>query len=385
MKIYIVSRGYPTQKDPQWGCFERDQAMALRKLGHEIIMISVDRRLRFNSKRIIYNYDNVHVYDYKTILPGKLLSVISAELYVNYLSNKMLHLFNLTIKKHGFPDIIYVHFQSNMALMKKVKEKYEIPIVGMEHWSAINKIPLPNFVYQCGKIAYRNVDVLLSVSNSLNRRIKQIWDKDSLVIHNMVGEEFFNQNVNRNKKGNKIVFVSTGSLIKRKGYDVLIKALNIINSQLSNWELNIIGEGSERGTLQKMINTNQLNDKIKLVGKKNKMEIISYLHNSDVFLFPSRMENFSVAVLEALSAGLPVIATICGGIRECINETNGLLVPVEDVDALAYAILNISNNINHYSRDYIAENCKMQYAPDIIAQKLTTIFNDVMTNHNKKI
>lgn len=46
MKIFFISRGWPSEREPQWGCFERDQALALKKLGHEIVVLSVDARFR---------------------------------------------------------------------------------------------------------------------------------------------------------------------------------------------------------------------------------------------------------------------------------------------------------------------------------------------------
>ena len=47
MRIFWIARGYPSQKDPQWGCFEKDQAEALRKAGHEVVVLSVDTRFRW--------------------------------------------------------------------------------------------------------------------------------------------------------------------------------------------------------------------------------------------------------------------------------------------------------------------------------------------------
>ena len=115
---------------------------------------------------------------------------------------------------------------------------------------------------------------------------------------------------------------------------------------------------------------------------KTKQEIVNILCESNAFVLPSRSENFSVAVLEALSAGLPVVATLCGGIKECIDEKNGLLVPVEDTNALADAIVNICKNIDNYDRKAIAENCKQRFAPSVIAKQLTGIFEKVVAEHN---
>lgn len=115
-----------------------------------------------------------------------------------------------------------------------------------------------------------------------------------------------------------------------------------------------------------------------MIGQKNKQEIKSLLYDSDVFIFPSRAENFSVAVLEALSAGLPVVATICGGIRECINEKNGVLVSVEDISGLAKSISEISKNIELYDKQFIADECKKRFSPSVISKEITDVFREVI-------
>ena len=52
MRIFLISRGYPTKREPQWGCFEKDQAEALAKYGHEVVMLSVDTRFRWYWRKI---------------------------------------------------------------------------------------------------------------------------------------------------------------------------------------------------------------------------------------------------------------------------------------------------------------------------------------------
>jgi glycosyltransferase involved in cell wall biosynthesis len=221
------------------------------------------------------------------------------------------------------------------------------------------------------------VDCLIAVANSVKELIFNHFGKDAIVLHNMIGEEFLNIPKMKWRKNNKINIVATGSLIHRKGFDVLIKALAKVNSKMPDWELQIIGEGEERDSLQLLIDNQKLGDKVHLIGRRTKKEIIDIYSESDFFVLPSRAENFSVAVLEALAAGMPVVATICGGIRECIDEKNGLLVPVDDVDDLSNKLLDMSINLDRYNSDYIKGNCIQRFAPSVIAQKLTKIYEAV--------
>ena len=173
-------------------------------------------------------------------------------------------------------------------------------------------------------------------------------------------------------------FVSTGSLIYRKGFDLLISAFDRLKLPSDKWELTIIGEGKERANLECQINQVGLSNNIHLVGRMGKNEIAKILSSSDVFIFPSRSENFSVAVLEALCLGMPVIASICGGIKECVNSSNGLLFPVEDIGALSIAINTMYENCHQYDRKKImTDNCA-RFTPSVIARQLTDVFNEVV-------
>ena len=383
MRICIIANGYPSKKDPQFGCFEKDQAIALQKKGHEVIILYVDGRFRTHWRKLgLISLEEKGIKVFGLFLfPMSLLLKLNYKLHFRLRCKMLDWVFKYMLKFSQKPDVIYAHFLYNISYATYLKKKYGIPLVGIEHWSELNKTTLPNNILYRGNIAYNNADKIISVSESLKKQIYKHFHHDSIVVHNMVGEEFFIQSPMQDRNSDEVVFVSTGSLIKRKGYDVLIKALITISSQLGFWKLNIVGDGPEREKLQQMIDEHHLNNNIKLLGRKNKLEIISLLHNSDVFLFPSRMENFSVAVLEALSAGLPVVATICGGIKECVDKKNGLLVPVEDVDALANAILYIYKNLRNYDRQAIADDCKNRFAPEVIAQQLTSIFEEVVTKH----
>lgn len=128
-----------------------------------------------------------------------------------------------------------------------------------------------------------------------------------------------------------------------------------------------------------MIENLKLENNILLLGRKDRTEILKILYSGDLFVHPSRGENFSVAIIEALSTGLPVVATQCGGASECINQKNGVLVPIDNIDALAKAILFVYNRINEYDYNYIANECKSKYSSDVIAKQLNDVLLKFLT------
>lgn len=374
----MISRGFPSETSPQWGCFEKDQAEALAEYGHTVIMLSVDSRfgIRFRKYGLSIKEHNKVKSVNLFVIPGAIMNFCQS--FKRFIKKKEYdYVYRKAVALFGEPDIIYSHylFLSEFAVI--IASKYRKPIVAIEHWSEINKLIIDKKVQLLGNRTYKFVDGLISVAEPLRDSIKRHYGIDSVVVHNMTGKEFcFHDRTHSSKV---IKYISTGSLIYRKGFDVLISAFSKADLSSASWHLDIIGEGEERRNLENAILKSGLGNNISLLGKKTKNEIVKLLQESDVFVLPSRNENFSVAVLEALACGLPVIASVCGGIKECIDEQNGLLFPVDDVDALTNCIQKMQISCNSYDRKLIADNCKARFSPETIAKELTEVFETVLS------
>ena len=245
--------------------------------------------------------------------------------------------------------------------------------------SVINRPVLPKFALSLGKIAYPKVDKLLSVSESLSVSIEKHFNQKSTVVNNMVSDDFFIERSSRSSnKDSCFHFISVGSLFPIKGFDLLIDAFYKSGLSKKNCKLTIIGGGQEQVKLQSQIERLSLQNNVFLVGRKTKKEIVSYLQNSNVFVLSSHSETFSVVCIEAMALGLPVIATACGGPEEFVTEEVGMLVKTSDVDALALAMNEMYENAHEYNQIKIADFCKSNFAPKVIAEKLIMNFEEVL-------
>lgn len=387
MYILVLSRGIPSSKYPQWGCFEKDQAEALAALGHKVIVLSVDSRFLFSWRKIGMTHivmRNVEYYN-MFLCPGAIANLLGRK-FNSWLKNYQVRFLYKRIKKqHGIPDILYGHFYFITALGVSIQTSDNIPLVGIEHAACFNDVSLEKNKKEKADFVYNHTNAIITVSDSLRQSLYRHFQKDSIVVHNMANRIFFDNEWVIPQKTKKFSFVSTASLEYRKGFDLLIAAFDKLKLPADLWELNIIGGGEEHDNLQKQINEASLQNNIHLLGQKNKEEIVVLLSKSNVFVLPSRNENFSVAVLEALACGLPVIASICGGIRECIDEGfNGLLFSVDDVDALADAIKYMFEHYDQYDRKRIAEDCKNRFSPKVIAQQLAHVFEQTIEEYKEK-
>jgi glycosyltransferase involved in cell wall biosynthesis len=136
------------------------------------------------------------------------------------------------------------------------------------------------------------------------------------------------------------VIATVGNIRRVKGHDVFIKAAASVVAQFPDVSFNIAGDVLESGyfaELRTLIGDLNLSDHFHFVGGVDNLQ--EYLSTADIFVLPSRSEGFSNAIVEAMAASLPVVATNVGGNAEAVTDgVSGLIVPPEDPAALAAAI-----------------------------------------------
>lgn len=376
MNIIVISRGIPSKREPQWGIFELDQAIALKEYGHNITVLSVDTRTRLIWRKIGVNkvqYCGVNCVNLFYPIPYFLLPQ-KISLYI--IQKFILRLFDRHVKSNSFPDVIHAHYAFGIAYTALIKKKYpSIKLIGTEHWSVICK-EFSKSAKLYTNIAYFIVDKMITVSKSLQEILLNKYNVKSVVINNMTDTDLFTYE-SKKKDYAEFHFVTVGSLIERKNINKLIEAFKLASFDCSI-HLDIVGDGNQFKLLNSLIHNLNLEDQIHLRGCKSRLEIAKILQQSDAFVLSSKSETFGVVCIEALAAGLPVVSTICGGPEEYINDSNGILVPVDDVIALSKAMVQIKCNILNYDSHSISCNCKNMFSKFAIAQQLTNLYLEVL-------
>ncbi len=167
------------------------------------------------------------------------------------------------------------------------------------------------------------------------------------VVNNGVDTEVFS--FNRDKKNKKVIeIITTGRLHKVKNQKQLIRVFGNLMKVEPNLRLMILGEGDTRISLEKQIHELGLSNYVSMPGMKK--NVPEYLQQGDIYVSTSLTEGLPLSILEAMSCGLPVVATDVGGTKDIIEDgVNGFLIEKNDDKALYEAILKlvVSNNMRN--------------------------------------
>ncbi len=167
----------------------------------------------------------------------------------------------------------------------------------------------------------------------------------------------------------EVSILSIASLRKIKGIEYLLLAFQKVCEEVSNCCLTIVGDGPEESNLKNLSVKLGVNRKVSFAGLRK--DIFHFLNEADLFVLPSLREAFSLSVLEAMSASLPIIATRVGGLPEIIADNqNGLLVPPKDITALADAIKKLA--LDHQLRQKMGKESRCRFLENYTLEKMVS-------------
>ncbi|MEE0990581.1 MAG: glycosyltransferase [Paludibacteraceae bacterium] len=364
MKIFIISQGVPSGSAPLNGIFAWDQALALKKLGHEVSVMALDFRRVFDRRfgKQYFKKDGINVYQYS-------LHTGIYRRFLHILGRVCAKVYRDMVKEQGEPDVVHSHFYFMGAILASMPKRPACPVVITEHSSKLNKDAslISKLDKKLARMAYDYADRVVAVSNALAKRLKTNFSVDAEVIPDMFNLPKVEPVA---KDDNVFRVVSVGRIVRGKGFFKLVNAF--YQAQIpENSELIIIGDGP----LKEFIQEGLVNHRTRLVGMKSREEIVRYLQSADMFALLSQSETFGVSCIEALSVGLPVLVTRCGGPEDFINESNGMLVPVGDMEEAGVAISKMY--LKKYDKEAIKKDCYEKYSPDAVARRLVEYYASI--------
>jgi glycosyltransferase involved in cell wall biosynthesis len=169
---------------------------------------------------------------------------------------------------------------------------------------------------------------------------------NGIPVHNFTPDPAIRSSVRQSLQcePSSVVFIHIGRFFYQKNHELLVNAFAQIQSQLhASVELWLVGDGELRETVQHQVRAMGIESRVRFLGVRS--DIPDLLRAADVFVFPSRWEGNPLSVMEAMAAGLPVVATAVGGVPELVEDgASGILVPNEDLHGLVAAMQRMAQN-----------------------------------------
>jgi glycosyltransferase involved in cell wall biosynthesis len=173
-----------------------------------------------------------------------------------------------------------------------------------------------------------------------------------------------------------IFLLAVGRLIQQKAHDTLVQAMAIVCRHNPKIVLGIAGDGPLLETLNNQIVDLGMQENVRLLG--NRDDVPELLASADIFVMSSRSEGLPIALLEAMGAGLPVICTQIESIEDVIeNGRHGILVPIDNAEALALAIERLSGDPN--TRLRLSREAKQRVLDSYTLDRMCNRYLEIMT------
>jgi glycosyltransferase involved in cell wall biosynthesis len=284
-------------------------------------------------------------------------------------------------KEFGKPDIIHAHVIRQAGILALILNVFTgIPYVLTEHSSQFRDHYSSNFYkLLCLKIMQR-ARKILPVSHSLEIQMRDLYhEKKYLVVPNVVDTTVFIPNhISKNQRSiKKILHVSLLN-DEHKNVTGIIKAINELLNIRTDFEMHIIGDGPDRLELENLASDLKLlNRYIFFQGRVDDKTMKNLMQNSNFFVLNSRFETFAIVCTEALSAGMPVISTRCGGPEEYITNESGILIEPGNNGELVNAINYMLDNSSKYDPEKLHKYIEDRFSYDAVGLMLYTIYRSV--------
>lgn len=312
-----------------------------------------------------------------------------------------------------YPSPFYLHGFFLNKLFKKLESKFDLvhvhgtlmpvvhtslPVIFTSHGTRkkdIDNMPVKSFhffvvvkllskqLFNIEKKIIENADTITAVSQSCAKEIKKYHKitKEICVVNNGVDTNFFIPAKNK-KKEDYILY--TGRLETRKGLIDFIESAKYVCREHADIKFILAGKGTIKNYLERRINDLGLKKNFYFAGFVDRSRLREYYQNAAIYVLPSYYEGLPTSLLEAMSCGIPSIATDVEGSSELITDgETGFLVPSRDPNALAEVITRLLGDeelrrrIGANARKHIVNNYDWEIITDAIEKVYTSLIEDL--------
>lgn len=290
--------------------------------------------------------------------------------------------------RQAFPfDLIHAHFSyPDGVVATRLGQDYNIPVIITEHAPWISWMDKYAQVRRQAVAASRACAVHIAVSRYVGDTIVRFTGgsgKLQVIPVGVDGAVFAPRSGGPRPDPNQILYV--GRIHSTKGVDILFQALCQLIARRPEVRLVVVGGGLpfrryrlQEAQLRRLVVELRLQNHAEFVGPKSPDEVAEFMRKSALLVLPSRAESFGAVLVEALACGTPVVATRCGGPEDIVNDGVGLLVPKEDVEALASGIDDVLMHRDRYNSDRLRAYALENFSWEKIARDTMDLYREAL-------
>lgn len=349
LHVLVLPSYYPTRQRPYNGTFFREWASALRCAGVQVGVAYVETRgIRELS---ISNVRETHFQTTSAPEGGIPTTRVAGWNPLSQWTPGGLVWARLTqrvireyIARHGRPDIVAAKSATWAGQAARLaRQRWGMPYVITEVNTAFGTGRVRGWEAAVSRHAFAEAEAVIAISQNLRRRLERFGGPRRVEIIPCTVDESFWVLPPTPRPASPFTFYAQAHLSPRKGFDLLIRAFARRFRGDAGVRLVIGGGGEIRDQLETLTDTSGVRSQVTFLGAIPRDAVREAMWSANCFVLPSHAENFGVVLIEALSTGLPVISTRCGGPEDIIADRVGILLEPGDEEGLADALATIRN------------------------------------------
>jgi len=386
-RICVVAHLYPRNDDDYKGVFVRNMVEELASQGFEAHVVA-PRRPGTAKKETSRNL-HVHRFSYWGWQKGMQLGELKGIPVLLLGSLVLLGILKcvVTVLKYKV-CLIHAYWVVPGGLIGMISGRLtRRPIVATAAGSDLNLAPQNGLVRLLVRLTLKNIDRLVAVSSSLKQKALQLGLSQDrcTVIHGPVGVKMSSLPERHHgkpfTKKTKKSLLYAGNLTPPKRVDTIIRAMERVVREFPNCRLDIVGDGHLRPQLEVLAARLGITGHIRFLGALPHERVLGMMQGADLFVHCSEHEGLPVAIMEAMCAGLAVVASPVGGVPELVDEgTTGFMAAPDDVGGYAEKILLLLKNDPLRFRLGASGNAfvEKQLSKHQVVSKLKSVYSELM-------
>lgn len=283
----------------------------------------------------------------------------------------------------GF-DIIHANWSLAGLAAYLTRPFHHCPYVVTIHGSDIFKTVTNPILKRPVKMALNHAGFIIAVSEALVEGAQSIQipkEKIGVIPTGLDLRKFPMAGAEPREK----ILLYVGSLIERKGVIYLLKAMQQVKAHYPDYQLQIVGEGDQRESLEAYTRQHNLEDRVTFLGTQSQAHVAELMQRAKLFILPSTEEGQGAVLVEAMASGTPCIGSDAGGIPTVITPEVGRVFESANSDALFLAIADMLENKEFWqsASKRARKRAETHYSWDLLAEKIISIYNNVLRHYEK--